>query len=412
MRFFYLDAALRNDVGHHANFCRYIVGALRARGVETLVFGRRTVTAALQAELGAVPRFRYHTYAKVSPDPFAGWLIDFDTISRATREDLEALPPTRASDVVYASTIRPPLLMALLDWRQALPADARPTIVVESVGTGMTITRASDRLRASVPNPQIDARATLYRYVASRLPREADARFHVVTFGEIPTTMLKMILSYPVHTLPLPYPAIIPLRSRAGARPVTVGILGHQVINKGYDRLPEIVRELLQSRPDFRLLVQAVDPIGPVETLERLQEIAGSTDRVVLEEKPAGKDEWPKLLEMSDLILLPHRPDFYFAGLSTVACEAIANGIPLVVPAGTTVETLVAECGGSGTVFDQFEPASIAAATGRALDRFDHFAALAYAAALRWPETRGPARMVEALMSLIAAPGNGPVVPR
>jgi hypothetical protein len=80
MRFFYFDPALRNDVGHHANYCRYIVGELRARGIETLVFGRRTVVPALQAELGVVPRFRYHTYAKVDPDPFAGWLIDSTTV--------------------------------------------------------------------------------------------------------------------------------------------------------------------------------------------------------------------------------------------------------------------------------------------------------------------------------------------
>jgi len=401
MRFFYLDPALRNDVGHHANYCRYIVGELRARGIETLVFGRRTVAPALQAELGVVPRFRYHTYAKVDPDPFAGWLIDFDNSTRTTHDDLRELPPTESSDVVYVSSTRPPQLMALLEWRKDLSPDLRPAIVMEAVGTGMMVQREPDRLKATVPNPQVDGRATLFRYVARQLPREADARFHVVTFGDVPTEMLKMILSYPVHTLPLPYPAIIPLRNRAGARPVKVAILGHQAINKGYERLPEIVQELMHVRSDFRLLMQVVDPLGPPETLERLREIAANNDRILLEEKPAGKDGWPKLLEASDLILCPHRPDYYFAGLSTVACEAIANGIPLVVPAGTTVETLVAECGSAGAAFDRFEPASIAAAMAHVLDRFDHFATLAHTAALRWPETRGPARMVDGLMSLI-----------
>jgi hypothetical protein len=403
MRFLYLDPALRDDVGHHANFCRYIVGELRARGIETLVFGRLTVAPALQAELAVVPRFRYHTYAQVDPDPFAGWLIGFDDIARTTLDDLRELPPTDASDVVYVSSIRPPQLMALLEWRKDLSPDRRPAIVVESVGTGMTVQRERDRLIATIPNQQVDGRATLFRYVAHRLPREPDARFYVVTFGDVPTEMFKKILSYPAHTLPLPYPAVIPLRSRAGARPATVAILGHQVINKGYGRLPEIVQELLRVRSDFRLLLQVVDPLGPLETLERLREIAANNKRIRLEEKPAGKHGWPTLLEASDLILCPYLPDYYFAGLSTVACEAIANGIPLVVPAGTTIETLVAQCGGAGAAFDRFEPASIATATAHVLDRFDRFAALAHTAALRWPETRGPARMVDRLMSLIGS---------
>src|SRR4029077_14927846 len=120
------------------------------------------------------------------------------------------------------------------------------------------------------------------------------------------TEMFKKILSYPAHTLPLPYPAVIPLRSRAGARPATGAILGHQVINKGYGRLPEIVQELLRVRSDFRLLLQVVDPLGPPETLERLREIAANNERILLEEKPAGKHGWPTLLEASDLILCPY----------------------------------------------------------------------------------------------------------
>ncbi len=57
------------------------------------------------------------------------------------------------------------------------------------------------------------------------------------------------------------------------------------------------------------------------------------------------------------------------------------------------------ECGRPGTAFSSFDPASIALATSRVLDRFDYFAMLAYSAALRWPERRGPARVVGELMS-------------
>jgi glycosyltransferase involved in cell wall biosynthesis len=282
-----------------------------------------------------------------------------------------------------------------------LESDRRPSIVVESVGTGLWVERTPDGTEASVPYPQIDPRATLFRYASNWLPREANARFHFITFGQIPSQLFNLILDYPTHTLPLPYPAITSLRNRAGTRPMTVAILGHQRSEKGYDRLPEIVEELLRSCPDMRLLLQVVDPLGPPEIQIRLREIAASSDRVVLDERPAGRTGWPQLLEMSDLVLCPHRPEYYL-GFSTVLVEALANGIPAVVPAGTPLETMIAKFG-AGTTFDQFEPAAIAAATMQALDGFDDLASLAHAAALRWPEVHGPARMVDDLLSLIAS---------
>jgi glycosyltransferase involved in cell wall biosynthesis len=403
MRLFYLDPGLRNDVGHHANYCRYIGGALRARGVEMLVYARQSVEPTIQSELGAIPYFRYHTYQTVDPDPIAGWLTDFITISKTTRQELHQLPAMVPGDVVYFSSVRPAQLLALLEWRDALEPDRRPAIVVESVGTGLRVERTPDGTQASVPHPQLDPRATLFRYASNWLPREANARFHFITFGQIPSQLFNLILDYPTQTLPLPYPAIIPLRNRAGTRPITVAILGHQRSEKGYDHLPEIVEALLRSCSDIRLLLQVVDPLGPPKIQVRLREIAASNDRMMLEERPAGERLWSQLLERADLILCPHRREYYLVGLSTVVAEAFANGIPVVVPAGTPLETMVAECGGAGTTFDRFEAAAIVAATTQALDRFDDLAGLAYAAALRWPELRGPTRMVDHLLSLIAS---------
>ena len=403
MRLFYLDSGLRNDVGHHANFCRYIGDALRARGVEVLVYARQSVEPTIQSEFGAIPHFRYHTYEVIDPDPIAGWLTDFITIASTTCQELHKLPAMNPADVVYFSTVRPAQLLALLEWRGALEADRRPSIVAESVGTGLWIEPTPEGTQVSAPHPQHDPRATLFRYSSNWLPREANARFHFITFGAIPSKLFNLILDYPTQTLPLPYPAIIPLRNRAGTRPITVAILGHQRSEKGYDHMPEIVEELLRACPDIRLLLQVVDPLGPPEIQVRLREIAASNDRMMLEERAAGKSLWPQLLERADLILCPYRREYYVVGLSTVVAEAFANGIPVVVPADTPLETMVAECGGAGTTFDRFEPAAIAAATTQAVDRFDDLASLAYAAGLRWPEVHGPARMVDDLLSLIAS---------
>jgi glycosyltransferase involved in cell wall biosynthesis len=402
MRVVYLDPGLRTDVGHHANYCRYIVGELRARGIETPVFAHRNVEPALQAEFAAMPHFRVDTYAESDGDPICGWLSGFDAFARTTYQDLTALPTMAKSDVVLATSVRPVQMSALVEWRRSVPPERQPTVVMESVGTGLRVERTAEGLATAAPDPRSDPRATLFRFVAKRMPPQAEGRFHVVTFGARPSELFGKLLERPVRTLPLPYGRVTPLRNRAGARPVTVAILGHQKYQKGYDRLPEIVVELLKTRGDFRLLIQHVDTRGPPELQQAMRTVAKESGRVTLDETPAGRTGWPRLLELSDLILCPHRPQFYIAGFSTVAAEGLANGIPLVVPAGTPLETLLAEFGGAGTSFDRFDPVAIADATSRALDDFDRYAGLAQAAALRWPERHGPARMVDALLAMVA----------
>ena len=402
MHFFYVDPGLRSDVGHHANYCRYIVGELRSRGIETLVFAHRNVEQALQSELGAVPHFRIDTYAHSDGDPICGWLSGFDAYTRTTYQDLSALPAIDASDAVLAASVQPVQMSALVEWQRAFPPGRRPTVVMESFDTGLKIERTAQGPVTSVPDPRQDSRATLFRFVAKRLPPQEEGRLHVVTFEETTSHLFRVLLERPVRTLPLPYGRVTPLRNRAGARRATVAILGHQKFAKGYDRLPEIVVELLRSRPDFRLLIQHVDPRGPPKLQEAMRSVAMASDRVILDEAPAGRTRWPQLLEISDLVLCPHRPEFY-TSFSAVAAEALANGIPLVVPAGTPLEKMLLEFSGAGTSFDRFEPAAIVSATGRALDDFDRFAGLAHAAALRWPLTYGPARMVDGLLSLLAS---------
>jgi len=402
MRILYLDSGLRGDVGHHANYCRYIVGELRARGIETALFAYRGLEPSLQFELGAVPHFRVYTYVESDGDPICGWLSGFDSSTRATVEDLAALPAVERADLVLAISTQPAQMSALVEWQRALPPERRPVVAVEAFQSGLQMRRTDQGMSAVAPDPRVRPQATLFRFVAKRLPPASEGRFHVVTFEPFSSELFAMLLERPVRTLPLPYRAVAPLRSRAGAAPPTVAILGHQKRLKGYDRLPEILEALLRLPDKFRLLIQLVDPRGPPELQQAVRATAKASDRVILEESPAGRTEWPRLLERSDLVLCPHRPEFY-TSFSAVSAEAIANGIPQVVPAGTPMERLLRESGGGGVSFERFEPAAIAEATGRALRDFDRLADLAHAGAQRWPERQGPARLVDALLALIAA---------
>ncbi|HLJ18863.1 MAG TPA: glycosyltransferase [Stellaceae bacterium] len=406
MRVFYLDPALLHDVGHHANYCRYLAGEFRARGVATLVFGYGGMVAPLQTELGAAAHFRVNTYTDKDDDPFCPWLTGFDTMSRMTHEDLDKLPRLESTDLVFMTSVWPIQMSAMIEWWQALPPARRPTAVLDCIGTGLEVRQISERFDVSVPDPRIDPRAVLFRYVARRLPRGTGARFHLTTFGEVPSRLFQQLLSYPVGTLASPFRAVAPLRNRAGTRPITVAVLGHQRSRKGFDLMPDIARELLRARPDIRLFIQSVGGSDIAAAQQRLRDLAATNQRLVIDEGAVSREWWAKLVGISDLIVCPYRPEAYVAGFSAVLNEALANGIPVVVPAGTTLATFLQECGGCGTSFERFDPAAIVAATSQALDNFEHFANLAHATAVTWPQVRGPGRVVDELLALARAPGS------
>jgi glycosyltransferase involved in cell wall biosynthesis len=403
MRVFYLDPALHHDVGHHANYCRYIVGEFRRRGIETLTFGHASLPAPMQTELSAIAHFFVNSYTVNDDDPFCPWLMGLGALTRLTRDDLTKLPVV-ASDLVFMSSAGPVQLWAMIQWRQALPPSRRPTMVVDCVNTGLEVQAAPDGFDVSVPDPRSDPRAVLFRYVAQRLPREAGARFHLTSFDPVPASLFRKLLDYPVRALPSPFRAVAPLRNRAGARPITVAVLGHQRADKGYDLMPDVAHELLRARLDIRLLVQSVAAPDAVDAQQRLRDLAATNKRLVVDEAAAGSERWANLVAMSDLVLCPYRAEAYVARFSAILNEALANGIPVVVPAGTTLATFLRECGGCGTTFERFDVPAIVAAATQALDGFNHFANLAHAAALAWPEKRGPGRVIDELLSLARGP--------
>jgi len=156
---------------------------------------------------------------------------------------------------------------------------------------------------------------------------------------------------------------------------------------------------LLQAHDDISLLPHNPEPDKMIETQNALRDLAARNPRLILDERVAGPTRWSELLDASDLILCPYGVS-YALGRSAVVGDAVANGIPVVVPANTAPARLVNEFSGSGTAFERWEPDSIVEATTKALIHFDEIARRAHAAAHKWPEIHGPARLVDAILAL------------
>jgi glycosyltransferase involved in cell wall biosynthesis len=404
MRVIYADPGLRDNLGHHANSCRTILRELEQRGITVAVLALTGIIADLREELHAIPFFRAYTYWQSDGDPVCGWLNAFDSVVRATFEDLQRLQGIMAEDIVYLNSAQPAQFMALVKWLKSLPMEQRPHIVMEFgtdpgidivVGDGGDLEKFSLRLR----DYRTDPRAMFYRHAACQLTEPDLARFHMATFDKAASAVYALLLGRPVGVLPLPQFAQAAVSPRTGRRPITVSVLGHQRPDKGYHLMPEIARLLLAHEPAIRLLVHNGAPEAMARIQQEMRAHAAVESRLVLNEQAAGPELWQDLLCQSDLILCPYEPARFIASYSAVATEALANAIPLVVPANTSLSRLLDAYGGPGFVFERYDSAGIVAATRRALADFDALAATAEAAAAQWNATMGVGNMVTALLA-------------
>jgi hypothetical protein len=405
MQCFYLDPGLRDDVGHHANFCREIMAAFRRRGIESRLFSHDGITPVLREEMGAQPWFRVFTYFNSDGDPISGWLSGFETYSRVTGEDLDRLPALTQDDLVYCSTAQPIQLRALRDWHERLPESARPWVMVEIGQLGLDGKRQGDQIHFDLPDPSYEPRPLLYRYLGRCHLQKLPPKLRLISFEAAISIALAQLTGCPVQTLPLPYRAFGPIRRRGSSPTLTLSFLGHQRDIKGYPLVPELAKILLGQHRQIELLVQTVNNGEPelIAATESLRRLAAADRRLALIDAPASGRHWQSLLDRTDLIICPYRPEPYAITISAMACEALPNGIPIVIPAGTAAEQTLFACGGPGLAFPDYAVPSIVATIDRLMAQFDLYAERAHRTALTWPQTHGPDRLIDSLLSLTSA---------
>jgi hypothetical protein len=399
----YADAGLASEIGHHANSCRFITAALRARGHDVTVAAYHGIQPDLAAELQAAPYFRINTYWGNDGDPVCGWLNAFFAGANAFAADLAGLGPFKSRDLLYVNSILPAQLMGLRTFLLGLPEQERPHVVIElGTGPGLDLVQSAAGPRFVARDPRIDSRATLYRFAGLQIMGSSLRHLHICSFDRDSSNVYATLLGTEVKTLPVPHFTQAVARRRGTTRPIVIGILGHQRGEKGYHLVPAIVEQLLATRTDIRFLIHNAQPDFMVEAQAAMRLLAGRDNRIMLDERPAGPALWQELLGRSDLILCPYVPDQFRAAYSAIASEAIAHAIPLVVPAETTLARVLAEFGGPGTEFCDHTPAGIGIAVATALDRFDDIASRAVVAAERWGATMGADAMVNAMLAMTA----------
>jgi hypothetical protein len=408
MNLVFADPGLLNNLGHHANSCRHVVLEARRRGIPSAVLAFNQVESFLQEELFAIPWFRCNPYGSYDSDPLCSWLSNFDIMSTTTQDDFSRLHGIGRDDLIFLNSAGPAQLAAMLSWVQSFPEEQRPTVIIEFGMYAGLVPKQTDQGFELTLCYQGDPRPLLFRYVAKKyLSKGEHPWLHMATFDAQASAIYERLFDHTVHTLPLSNQAVTGCRDRTGTRPVTIALLGHQRLEKGFGLLPELAGRLLALQPDIRILVHNGAPDLCVDLQNTLRDMAAADPRLILDERTAGPELWAQLLDQSDLVVCPYYRDHFVSTYSALASEALANAIPLVVPSRTTLAVLVQRFGAPGIVYDDPSDRSTAEivlqAVLTALHHFDVLATRAKQASQQWEALHGPAQLLDTMLSWHAA---------
>jgi glycosyltransferase involved in cell wall biosynthesis len=380
----YIDAAVRDNAGHHTNACRHFVSEFRRRGSAVYPFGNRDLDITVGRELKIEPLFRHYPYSRLRGGPYISYLIERSSFLLDLRSAWRRGP----YDLVFFHSVMSAQLAAIALWMRELKPDEMPFIVM-----------GFDLPSGNKLKDQWSHHTPFYRRAGKLFLPRYSRRCLFFTFDQAITDDYAELLNLPVRTMPTVHAGLRAprLRKRDRSGKVNVAFLGHQRPEKGYDLIPDIVRRLFDRRLPVRLLVHNSAP-GDSETSRELRRMAAANTDISLVEEPGDQLRWQQLLDKADLIVLPYEPNRYRQSGSGIATEAVSEGIPMVVPPGTTMETLAVTYQGCAMTFARWGATEIADAIERALGEFEPLAREAETGALVWRRNNGVELFVDRLL--------------
>ena len=413
MKILYIDTGLRFPDGHLASSGLSLPPAFRRLGHQVTILGHCDLAPSLQRDIGALPFFRIYTWQRTSSEPLVGWMVDFAYYVDLTVADLHrAWREFGPFDLVYVNTARPVQLAATGLWiKEGFPDQSAMPAVVVQLGTTPGLLRAegSDGPIFTMRDPS----TLLHRYATSIVGKEWMQKIALVAVNETIAEEYSYIVDLPVAptTAPEELPAS---RQREPVDTLTIGFMGHQRIDKGYEFLPDLISLLLSKRSRLRFIVQHSDPDGRSQAepermarvTARLRSLADRASNIELILKPATGAAWFSLIDRCDIVALPYEPANYTDSYSAIFGEALASGAVLVAPANTTMASEIKGAGGVGTTFDDWTVPSIASAIDKAIEQFPNLASRAYAGGQTWRTQRGPDAYVSAIIEAARSTGN------
>lgn len=356
-----LDPGLSIVGGHHLEWDMSIAAELVAQGHEVTVYSHIGIVpdarAAFDRRIELQPLFRNHAYVHpLQLDAVAGELVWFVDIAMLLAEDLRAV--AQADLWLWPSLFQAQLYAcALLKSGPSISGciHTEPTFM-SSQGKAfwryafIKASQAGLKMNLGVPGPVLQQE-----------------------YGELFGN------NQLVQLLPLPNRGCPAYGPRTGLK--TIGFFGHQRPEKGAQLAPPLVSILLQE--GYQVVVHDSGNLFGSATAPGLTRIGYVPDLAAE-------------IAKCDLAVLPYDANAYRSRESAIVWDALASGIPVVVPNGTAPALRVLTSG-AGKVFHFPTVDSIHRAIVEAKMDYPQIAAAAFRASQQWARTEGVAKLANAL---------------
>ena len=372
MRIDILDPGLYTKAGHHLEWNLRLARELTARGHKVHVHSHMNLdveAAKLLSHCALVtPRFRILPYWESAPslrgangsrplsDPVSGQLVHFLDGAQLLAEDLHSLEdadlriwPSLAAHQLYASS---------------LSASRIPNVSCIHVESSI----------------QLSAGPMFWRYawLASK-KAGLDFRFGV-TVPELQEHFSSLVPEQKFSILPICLDGRTPSKPRPCIR--RIGFFGHQRGEKGIGLLNELVSRLLPE--GWEVVVQ--DSGGLIHG-------NGSNNLISLGYVKDIAEE----INKCDLIVVPYQESAYRYRGSSVVWEALACGVPVIVPRKTAPSNFAMTLQ-AGKEFFALAVSDVHSAIKSAEVDYKFLADKAYLASKNWANTHGVSRFTDAIL--------------
>lgn len=347
------EEALENYKGHFYTWIKAIRTINTAAGATVLVAGNKKVESAIREELKVQPAYSVNSWSGIyhHPKAWRRYIHVFRHNFRLIRENRRLFNETGKVDCVVLTAARIYHLIAwyfLCRWYIGKKFDRVVFFVLTSEAvynedhTQFTFKPSSALIKMVIRG--------FKRYVANG---------SVVFAGDSHVTCneYETLTQVPFRLFPSPGAGL-----HSGKRPTpvkeglpTFTFLGVSVIDKGIDILQRAVLRIFESDPAFpaRFVIQwGVKTIGYDGQEVPVSPILRATPQVTILEHVLSDEEYKRLLDQADFIVLPYRRVEYFNKISGVAIEAALAGIPMIVTENTWLSWALQEYGTGLTVKD------------------------------------------------------------
>jgi glycosyltransferase involved in cell wall biosynthesis len=321
-----------------------------------------------------------------------GYLLRF-------KQDLERLLTLTACspcDHVFLPTAHGRELFAILQLLAAWPSESHPTFHLEF---RHALDMDGPDAAGDTEHPYCTVHRVFFEH-ARRFP--ANDRLRLYTDTEALSDEFEHASGLEFGVLPIPFRARLISSRPCDLGHLCIAFFGDVREEKGFHWLPDLIDSMMEEYVNpgrVRFLIQA-SLIHPEENprskaaLDKLKNYSEDHVRLVGLEAPLAPDRYYQLVSEADLLLCPYHAGTYRARSSGTLTEAIAAGIPTVVPRGTWLARQ--QPPGSGETFD--DRGSFIKAVLEICDRYASFQQGAVAGRRAWLARHSPERLIRALI--------------